>query len=167
MGGLYIGPSVCLLPSGVADDARLEEIGRRVRAARGTFDALDIEAFGAEAEASLRERFNDARATEYAEIVERAEALVEEMDREASDGKFTFAEVEENEDGATKIRQWHRRVSARDLFECEARPRAESAIKRAEEHLARFTEEAVAREPDPGARPDSGDGRLRVVRNRD
>lgn len=163
LGALYLGPTVCLLPARIADPSRLDAIGNRVRAAGGTFDVLQIEAFGPDAEVALRVRYNEARAAEYAEIVERAEALLGELEREAARDKFTFAEVEENETGVTKIRQWLRRVIARDVFASEARSSAEWVIDRAEAQLAQFTEQAVARESNIGGASTSEDPRLRLV----
>jgi len=166
LGGLYLGPSVCLLARQAADPARLEAIAARVRAAGGSFEVLEVQAFEPDAEVRVRDRYSAARAAEYAEIVERAEALVDELEREAARDKVTFAEVEENEAGLTKIRQWLRRVVARDLFGCVARAEAEAAVRHAEERLAAFTELAVARESGLANTASSDDAipDLRVVR---
>jgi len=169
LGGLYLGPTVCLLPARLANAGQLDPIGSRVRAAGGSFDVLGIESFSSETESHLRERYNEARAAEYAEIVERAEAIVEELEREGARDKFSFAEVEENEAGLAKVHQWLRRVAARDLFECGARATAEEAACRAEEHLVAFIEVAIAREAGSEASgPTASDQRpLRVVRGRE
>lgn len=163
LGSLYLGPTVCLLPAPFADPARLEPIAERVRAAGGTFDRFEIDAFGPEAEMAIRARYSEARAAEYAEIVERAEGLLAELQRESAQGKFTFAEVEENEADMTKVRHWLRRVRARDLFNCDAGPLAEGAVTRADAQLALFTEQAVARESGLDVRSISADPALRVV----
>lgn len=146
LGGLYLGPTVCVLPAQLAEAGRLDALLARVRSAGGTFEALEIEGFGPDAEARLQARYNEARTAEYGEIVERADALVAELQREAARGKVSFAEVEENEAGLTRIRQWLRRVVTRDLFGCEARQPAEAAVGRAGARLAAFTDKAIARE---------------------
>jgi len=169
LGGLYLGPTVCLLPARLADQGQLEAIGARVRAAGGAFDVLEIESFAPDAEALIRGRYNEARAAEYAEIVERAAAVVAELDRESTRDKFTFAEVEENEADLTKLRRWLRRVAGRDLFECGARDGADAAVKGTEARLATFVEVAIAREAgaaDDGA-SSSDQPSLRVVRGSD
>ena len=163
MGGLYLGPTVCLVPAPLADRDLLGRVRIRVEGSGGTFDVLDIAAFGADAEAELRERYNAARAAEYAEIVERADAIVGELEREGRQDKFTYAEVEENEAGLTKIRQWLRRVSARDLFGCDARAGAEAAIARADRRLTAFVDEAIAREAGSEPSADTGASGFRVV----
>jgi hypothetical protein len=146
LGALYLGPSVCVLPSRLADPAALEPIASRVRAGGGTFQMMSVEAFGAESEVYLQQRCNEARAAEYAEIVERAQALVAELAREGAREKFTFAEVEENEADLVRLRQWFRRVAVRDLFGCAARADAEAAVHDAAERLAAFVDEAIGRE---------------------
>lgn len=138
-----------------ADPAKLAAIGGRVRAAGGSLELLTVGAFERGAEGRLQSRYNEARAAEYAEIVERARTLVDELEREGARDKFTFAEVEENEAGVANARGWLRRVTARDLFGCDARSEAELAVRRAEERLAAFTEQAVARESAVGDIADS------------
>lgn len=115
LGGLFLGPTVCLLPAALADARQLEAIAGRVRAGGGSFELLPVESFAEEAERSLRGRYKDARDAEYAEIVERADSLIEELEREGSRGRFTFAEVEENEADLAKLQRWLRRVRTRDL----------------------------------------------------
>ncbi len=60
LGGLFLGPTVCLLPSALADARRLEAIAVRVRAAGGSFELFPVETFAEPAEMSLRDRYNVA-----------------------------------------------------------------------------------------------------------
>jgi len=143
LGGLYIGPSVCLIPHGLAERAVLDQIAGTVRAAGGTFDLLGVETFAEDAEALLVERFNAARDCEYAEVVERALALRAELEREGGRGKFTFAEVEENEADLGKLRRWLETLGGRDLFGAPGRGPAEGAVRQAAEALQDFAERAA------------------------
>jgi Protein ChrB, N-terminal len=141
MGAVSIGPSVSALPGALGDRRHLEALAARVRETGGAFDVLEVEAFAADTDARLRERLSAARAAEYAEIVERSDAIVDELEREGP----TFAEVQENEVGVSKLRPWLRRAVARDRFSCPVRGKAE-ALARVEEGLASFIEAAVAAE---------------------
>jgi hypothetical protein len=143
LGGLYIGPSVCLIPQGLAERRALDQIADGVRSAGGTFDVLVVEAFAEEAQAVLVARFNSARDAEYAEVVERALALQSELEREGAQGKFTFAEVEENEADLGKLQRWLETLGARDLFRAPSRGPAEQAVRDAAAALQRFAERAV------------------------
>lgn len=146
LGGLYIGPSVCLIPHELADPRALEQVGAGVRSAGGSFDVLVVEAFAQGARATLADRFNAARDAEYAEVVERAEALRAELEREGAEGKFTFAEVEENEVELAKLRRWLETVRRRDLFGARGRSPAEAAVKDAATALESFAEHAARRD---------------------
>jgi ChrB-like protein len=143
LGGLYIGPSVCLIPQGLAERPALDQVAAGVRSAGGTFEILVVEAFAEEAEAALVARFNSARDAEYAEVVERALALQGELRREGAQGKFTFAEVEENEADLGKLRRWLETLGARDVFGAAGRGAAEQAVRDAAAALQRFAERAV------------------------
>jgi Protein ChrB, N-terminal len=143
LGGLYVGPSVCLIPRGLADEKAIDQIADGVRSAGGTFDVLTVDAFAAETHALLADRFNSARDAEYAEVVERAEALQAELEREGGRGKFTFAEVEENEADLAKLQRWLDTVSDRDVFGAAGRGSAEEAVREAADALQRFAERSA------------------------
>jgi Protein ChrB, N-terminal len=146
LGGLYIGSSVCLIPRALARPGALDHVAEGVRAAGGTFDVLVVEAFAEEAQALLAGRFNAARDAEYAEVVERAEALQAELEWEGERGKFTFAEVEENEADLVKLQRWLQTVAGRDLLGAPGRPGAEAAVGAAAEAVRRFAERAARME---------------------
>jgi hypothetical protein len=143
LGGLYIGPSVCLIPHGLTEQRVLDQVADGVRSAGGTFDVLVVESFAEDAQALLVDRFNSARDAEYAEVVERALALQAELEREGEQGKFTFAEVEENDADLGKLQRWLKTVSERDLFGAQGRGEAEQAVAEAAAALQRFAERAA------------------------
>jgi hypothetical protein len=121
----------------------LDLIADGVRSAGGTFDVLVVEAFAEEAQALLVNRFNSARDAEYAEVVERAQALRAELEREGEQGKFTFAEVEENEADLSKLQRWLETLGGRDLFGAPGRSPAEQSVREAADVLQRFAERAA------------------------
>jgi hypothetical protein len=143
LGGLYIGPAVCLIPRGLTEQGALDQVAAGVRSAGGTFDALVVEAFAAEAHMLLAERFNSARNAEYAEVVERAQALQAELGREGGRGKLTFAEVGDNEADLGKLQRWLEALDTRDLFGAPGRGPAERSVREAEDALRRFAERAA------------------------
>ena len=146
LGGLFIAPTVCLLPPAVADARQLDAVTMRVRSAGGSFEVFEVEAFAEATELALRGRYSEARDAEYAEVVERAEAMIAELEREGSRDKFTYAEVEENEADLAKLQRWLRRVRARDVFASAGRATAVAAVERAAARLESFVGEAIARE---------------------
>src|SRR5215475_6311465 len=52
----------------------------------------------ADLEQRIIERFNTAREQEYAEFIDRCEQFLNELEKESRVQKFTFAELEENEE---------------------------------------------------------------------
>src|SRR5581483_1569120 len=136
-GALYVQQSVCLLP----DLVRTREVVTRVEAF-----LLDVSGMSAASESDVRERFNALREAEYAELLERCDGFLEELRRESGVGKFTFAEVEENEDDLVKLRAWLRKIRTRDFFGCARGAEAEAAIRKCFVQHAAFTERVLAHE---------------------
>jgi hypothetical protein len=154
LGAVYVGASTCLLPAGAADDAALAALAAGVTEAGGSFDTYPIDAMSAAAHRALLARANADRDAEYAEVVERAEALIAELATESARGKFTFAEVEENEADLAKLRRWLAAVGARDRYGAAGRAAAEQAVARAARRLREFTERSAGADHEPPAGTD-------------
>jgi hypothetical protein len=150
MGALYIAQSTCVLTAQLADEKALRQIGDRLRGAGGVFDVMGIEAFDDATEAHIRTRFNADRDAEYGELIERADAILAELEVEAGRRKFTFAEVEENESGLAKLRTWLATIRGRDLFNAGLGSEAGQRMEEAEKALAAFTERAATQDESIG-----------------
>jgi hypothetical protein len=129
LGALYIGPSTCLLPAKLADERALSTVAEGITAAGGGIDTYRVEAFKAQAHDRLCRRFSAERDAEYAEVVDRARALV--------------AEVEENDADLAKLRRWLEAIAGRDRYAADGRAGAEQAVAEAERALQVFTERSV------------------------
>lgn len=145
-GALYLQQSVCLLP----DLARTREVVARVQVfieqAEGEALLLEISDMSATTETQMRERFNALRDAECRELLERCAGFLEELRRESGVGKFTFAEVEENEDDLVKLRAWLRKIRTRDFFGCSRVAEADVAVRKCAAQLEIFTERVLAHE---------------------
>lgn len=146
LGALYIGPSTCLLPAGLADERALAMVADGITAAGGGIDTFRIEVFAPETHEKLLARFNAERDAEYAEVVDRAQALIAELDREAERGKFNFAEVEENDADLAKLRRWLEAITGRDRYAADGRAGAVQAVAEADHALQAFTERSAEAE---------------------
>ncbi len=62
------------------------------------------------------EAFAEARDAEYSEVMERCREFHAELKKEREAGKFTFAELEENEEDLAKLEAWVGKIRARDRF---------------------------------------------------
>ncbi len=67
-------------------------------------------------EGALRDQFNQARDEEYTELLARCRDFHAELARERAAGKYTFAELEENEDDLAKLEAWRDKIGRRDAF---------------------------------------------------
>ena len=86
----------------------------------------------------LVEAFNTARDDEYSEIVDRCRDLHAELKKEREAKKFTFAELEENEEDLAKLEAWFGKVRARDRFGAPLVGDAERAIGACQQDLEDF-----------------------------
>jgi CRISPR/Cas system-associated endoribonuclease Cas2 len=92
----------------------------------------------AEADAAIARRFNEARNEEYGELLEQCEDFYKEIEMETARRNFTFAEVEENEEELDKLREWHRKIAARDSFSAGRSGEARAALLKCGELLEQF-----------------------------
>jgi hypothetical protein len=82
----------------------------------------------AEEDATIVAHFRTDRAREYAELRERCEGFLDEVEKERAAGKFTFAELEELEDEYDKLAAWLGKIRARDFFPGEVGALADAAV---------------------------------------
>jgi hypothetical protein len=149
LGAVYLGPSACAMPTRPNADNELAAIAAGLRAAGGSFEAYVVERFEADAERRLEAVYNAARDAEYEELIERADAVVQELEREGARDKFTFAEVEENEADLARLQRWARRIRWRDVFGASRREAGEAAVRAAQERLDTFVRIATERDSGP------------------
>ena len=81
---------------------------------------------------------NSARDDEYSEILDRCRDFHAELEREREAGKFTFAELEENEEDLAKLEAWFGKVRARDRFGAPLVEEAEREVGACREDLEDF-----------------------------
>jgi hypothetical protein len=67
-------------------------------------------------QADFLKRFQQERAKEYQEFGERCQQFLAEVEKETHAHKFTFAELEENEQDLLKLTRWLRKIQQRDFF---------------------------------------------------
>jgi hypothetical protein len=86
------------------------------------------------------QRFRVDRAREYDEFSERCTALLDEISKETSAGKYTFAEMEEGEQDLEKLARWLTKIQARDFFPDEGRQRSAVLMARCRVAMGGFSE---------------------------
>jgi hypothetical protein len=103
-------------------------------------------ALSVDVENDLLQRFRGLRDEEYAELIERCQGLLAELAKETKKKKFTFAELEENEDDLQKLESWLARIQARDLIGGEHAAEAARAVESCKEAFEVFADHVYAQE---------------------
>src|SRR5258708_21510813 len=131
LGALYLQQAAALLPDKPSLRAEMDSLAARIREYEGEVTLLDTRSVSAGWEQEVIGRFNQQRDEEYAELAEGAERLVHELDRESRQKKYTFAELEENEEGLASLERWQKLVAARDFFGAPGRQAAHKTLHQA------------------------------------
>lgn len=141
LGAVYLQQAAAILPDRADLRTALEALSQRIGEYGGDVSLLATVSPDDRWEADLQERFNQARDAEYAEIGENVERFEDEIKRERSKGRFTFAQLEDIEADWEKVQRWRERVRVRDFFDAPGRSGADDALARGQAALEAFTEE--------------------------
>jgi hypothetical protein len=142
------------LPHTAAHARFFKQLQETVRAQGGRVFVLTVPETTPDTDAMIVERFRADRSREYDELTERCEAFLTEISKETRAGKFTFAELEENEQELEKLTGWLTKIMARDFFPDERQPQAREMAQRCQRALDGFCREVYQAEgiqppPDP------------------
>jgi ChrB-like protein len=124
-----------------------EGINRAVEMAeRGDGEIVVLSASGRSErdEARLVTLFTDEREEEWSEFIADCGKFDAEIDREIEKGKFTLAELEEEDQSLDRLRRWHRTIKSRDIFGAPSATEADQQLKHCQERLADYTERVFA-----------------------
>ena len=124
------------MPADAAGERAMRGVAQEVRELGGTGHLLRGEAVGDEA--ALVGAFGEARDAEYAEVLSKCRDFHAELEKERAAGKFTFAELEENEEDLAKLEAWLRKVERRDRFGASSAQAATAAVFGCREDLETF-----------------------------
>lgn len=149
LGALPLQHGVGLLPDSKANRDGFERIAERVRGYGGEATVLTTTSPDEAWETSVIAKFNAARDEEYEEVVDESERFREEINRERRKGKYTFAELEDEETNLERLRRYLAQVEARDAFGAQGRVQAQAEVERCAEELTIFAREIHERQEPP------------------
>ncbi len=148
LGALALQHAVCLLPFSDANRAAYAHVARRVEEYGGEATVLETAAPDDAWQAKIVARFNAARDEEYEEVVDETERFHEEIARERRKGKFTFAELEDEESNMERLRKYLAQVQARDAFGAKGQAHAVAEVEHCAVALDAFAQEIYERQKD-------------------
>jgi hypothetical protein len=105
-------------------------------------------------QADLMKRFQQEREREYQEFGERCQEFLAEVEKETRARKFTFAELEENEQDLLKLTRWLRKIQQRDFFPGSRSQKAVARLAGCRQALEAFTTAVYEQEGLPTANPE-------------
>ena len=117
--------------------AVLERVSQLVERADGDLFAFDAEPRDA---GPLETLYTQTREEEWLEFVRECDKYEAELDHEEAIGKFTPAELDEEEQSLERLRRWFRELSARDVFGAPSAPEAEQRLKASVERFERYAD---------------------------
>jgi len=144
LGAIYLQNSVAALPASPANERSLRKLRREIVDMSGTAILLTANALAGEAE--VRGAFVTARNEEYAEIVDKCEDFLRQVQKEYDENHFTYAELEENEEDLVKLKNWFAKIVDRDVFRADLRPATERALETCEQSLEAYAARVYAEE---------------------
>src|SRR5580692_485780 len=144
LGAIYLQNSVAALPASPANERSLRKLRREIVDMSGTAILLTAAALAGESE--VRGAFLTARNEEYAEIIDKCEDFLRQVQKEYDENHFTYAELEENEEDLLKLKNWFAKIVDRDVFRADRRPSTERALETCEQSLEAYAARVYAEE---------------------
>lgn len=126
-GAVPVSPGTWALPAGPTFQPTLDRAAELCRAGGGTFAVIDAAPRDESATRLISDAFTNARVDEWNEFQADCGKFEAEIAREIAKEKFTFGELEEEEQSLTRLKTWFRDLKKRDILEL---PEAVEAAKR-------------------------------------
>ncbi|MET4538263.1 hypothetical protein ABIE37_000018 [Arthrobacter bambusae] len=134
MGAVPLSPGTWVLPAHPAFDEGLKKTGALVAKGGGSWTLVDAAPREGGAE-TFRSAFEAARLEEWAEFTSDCGKFEQEIAKEISRRKFTFAELEEEEQSLERLRRWYRELKSRDVLHLPQAGEAAARLARCAEAL--------------------------------
>jgi hypothetical protein len=133
--------SAWVLPRTTAHEDFFEQSREGVIKRGGTGFVLRVSDSSPESHESIVRLFQSDRSREYDEFAERCAAFLNEINRESTAEKYTFAEMEESEQDLKKLARWLAKIRARDFFPNGRRDQSVALLAQCRRALRDFSQE--------------------------
>jgi len=143
-GAIPLGQAVWAIPDLPAALPSLERLTGLVEGANGTLLLLAAKGFGAGDVSRLEQLYAAAREEEWAEFAADCGKYLAELDKENRLGKYTLAELEEEEQSLDRLRRWYRELRSRDVLGITATTDSATSLKQCEERFEAYAEHVYA-----------------------
>ena len=134
-GAVILGQSVWFLPVNEENEVFLQKVSDEIIQSNGASYVMRMIPQDDSTSQRIVDAFNQARNEEYSELLEQCDSLLRELEKESGCGKFTFAELEENEDEFHKLIHWYQKITERDFLGASLRSSADEKLKQCQARL--------------------------------
>lgn len=141
LGAVYLQNGVCVLPPLEDHHRRLKMLENDIAEMGGDAFLLDCRGFDTAQSDKIVARFTKERNEAYLEFIERCDGFEDEISRESIAGKFTYAELEENDEDLKKLGSWLGKIQKLDFYNAALAPEAVSRLAQCAELLDLFATE--------------------------
>jgi hypothetical protein len=143
-GALELQSGAWLLPYSPGIERFAEDLLARILESGASGYIFETIALTPAIENDLLEKFRSSRDEEYAEFIERCDALLAELKRETALGRFTYAELEEAEEDLRKLEKWLEKIQARDFARAKLNEAAGQQLRRCQAAYTGFARRVYA-----------------------
>ena len=159
-GAVPLGQATWAIPDLPAARPLLKRLADLVEAAAGSLLVLAATGHAGSDAARLEQLYAEAREAEWAEFLADCGKYLAELDKEERIGKYTLAELEEEEQSLDRLRRWYRELRGRDLLGIPATRDAAADLKQCEERFDIYADHvyAVLAQPDMSSPKADTDG---------
>lgn len=140
LGVVNIQQSMWVLPYNEENYAALLGITEEVERNDGDSLLMDCVFFDKKHEERVVGELNRVRDEEYGEFIGECGKYLKELEKEIRNEKFTFAELEEEEEELNKLVSWHGKIAVRDAFQAPEGNRAEEMLDQIQQAFDQFSE---------------------------
>jgi hypothetical protein len=140
IGALSLGHGVWAVPAAPGFTKGLDRAVELAEAGEGQVVLLDATGRDEADSARLEDQFTASREAEWTEFLAECAKFEAEIERETGQGKFTLAELDEEEQSLERLRRWYRELKFRDLFGAPSASEAERSLKHVGERLEAYAE---------------------------
>lgn len=145
-GALGLQNGVWLLPQSAEHEQFLEKLADYATNQGGTAQYFGVTSLGNLSGADIVAQFVAERRDEYEEFCLHCREFLIEMEKEISQQRFTYGELEESEADFARLEKWLHKIQKRDFFGGDMAQTAVTDLERCRQALTTFTQLVYAQE---------------------
>lgn len=139
-----------ILPHNTENQTFMERLQANIKRRGASAQILLVQDLNQTTHADLIARFNTDRDQEYEKFLEQCDGFIKEIDKQTQENKFSFDELDENEENLAHLRKWIAKIQQRDFFSAPKAKQAVTALNNCRQWLRDFTRQVyIEEEIDP------------------